>query len=252
MDDSMSDACKTDACGCHSNSVLTTSDVHSASTTGDDSGALEKADEQLSLGAPKTTGSSNRTFAIQGLDCAEEVAALRHAVGPLVGGVDNLAFDVPNGRMIVLGRSSLALSSQIREAVRRTGMTAVEWRTQDKHVRDAGDQQRRQQLWTTIVSGLFVATGFVIHVWFAGGLAEAFRLLEGHAGQPIPWQEIAAYLAAIAIGGRFVVAKAWYAARSLRPDMNLLMTVAVLGAIAIGEWFEAATVAFLFALSLIA
>jgi Zn2+/Cd2+-exporting ATPase len=52
------------------------------------------------------------------------------------------------------------------------------------------------------------------------------------------------------LGARFVVVKAWFAARNLRPDMNLLMTVAVVGAMAIGEWFEAAIVSFLFAVSL--
>ena len=43
---------------------------------------------------------------------------------------------------------------------------------------------------------------------------------------------------------------AWRALRRLSPDMHLLMCVAVLGAIGIGEWFEAATVAFLYSLSL--
>jgi Cd2+/Zn2+-exporting ATPase len=48
-----------------------------------------------------------------------------------------------------------------------------------------------------------------------------------------------------------VFPKAWQSLVSQRPDMNLLMTVAVIGAAAIGEWSEGATVAFLFSLSLL-
>lgn len=42
-------------------------------------------------------------FKIHGMDCAEEVAVLKQAVGPLVGGEERLAFDILNGRMTVSG-----------------------------------------------------------------------------------------------------------------------------------------------------
>ncbi len=190
------------------------------------------------------------SFRIQGLDCAEEVAVLRREVGPLVGGESNLAFDVLNGRMTILGSIGPGSADEIRVVVGRTGMTAVEWRPQDTEARDAAAVHYRQQAWFTALSGACVVVGLIIHAWFAGGLTDALRLLETHAGQAIPWSEVSAYLAAIVFGGRFVIVKAWYSARALRPDMNLLMTVAVIGAIAIGEWFDAATVSFLFALSL--
>jgi Cd2+/Zn2+-exporting ATPase len=99
-------------------------------------------------------------------------------------------------------------------------------------------------------SGAFALIGLILHVIFAGGLTQAWKLFDAHAGQATLWPEILAYVAAALLGARFVAVKAWYAARNLRPDMHLLMTVAVIGAMAIGEWFEAATVSFLFALSL--
>jgi Cd2+/Zn2+-exporting ATPase len=70
-------------------------------------------------------------------------------------------------------------------------------------------------------------------------------------GHTFPLVSILLYLGAVVSGPWFITPKALYAARTFRPDMNLLMIVAVMGAIAIGEWFEAATVAFLFALALL-
>jgi Cd2+/Zn2+-exporting ATPase len=151
--------------------------------------------------------------------------------------------------MTVADEARAVPEEAIINAVASTGMQAVPWR--DAHVREGEpDSHRRQQALFTAASGMCVLVGFVLHVILAGGLKEGWKLLGTHAGEPTPWPEIAAYLAAVLLGGRLVVIKAWYAARNLRPDMNLLMTVAVIGAMAIGEWFEAATVSFLFALSL--
>ncbi len=189
-----------------------------------------------------------RAFKVRGMDCAEEVAVLKQAVGPAVGGADHLAFDVLNGRMTVADAARAVPEETIRNAVATTGMSAVPWETHA--AKGGGDSHRRQQVLFTAASGASLLLGMALHVVSAGNLAEAFRLFVSHADQPVPWPEIAAYLGAVVLGARFVVVKAWYAARNLRPDINLLMVVAVLGAAGIGEWFEAATVAFLFALSL--
>jgi Zn2+/Cd2+-exporting ATPase len=192
---------------------------------------------------------SGRTFKVTGLDCAEEVAVLRREIGPLVGGEERLAFDVLNGRMTVADDAQHVSDREIAAAVSRTGMAASRWRPGQGEDR-ADEHHRRLQVWLTALSGLSVLAGLVLHAWLAGGIGEALRLFGGHDGQTMPLAEMIAYALAITFGVRYVLVKAWYAARRLRPDINLLMVIAVAGAIAIGEWFEAATVAFLFALSL--
>lgn len=168
------------------------------------------------------TNPNSIAFKINGLDCAEEVAILKREIGPLVGGSDQLAFDVLNGRMSVL--SGPVNVPAIVAAVQRTGMSAsVE--------AAAAIPPNPWRLRLTVASGAFIVVAFLLQI----ALPIGSRLL---------------YVAAILSGLVFVLPKAWFSLRRARPDMNLLMVIAVCGAIAIGEWFEGATVAFLFALSL--
>jgi Zn2+/Cd2+-exporting ATPase len=172
---------------------------------------------------------SGRTFKVSGLDCAEEVAVLRREIGPLVGGEDRLAFDVLNGRMTVAEAARHVPDRDITAAVKRTGMRASRW--EPGRDEDGADERHRHlQVWLTTASGLSVLAGLVLHAWLTGGIGEALRLF-GHGGQTMPLPEIVAYAFAIGFGVRYVLVKAWYAARHLRPDINLLMVIAITGAI---------------------
>ncbi|MBL9158827.1 MAG: cadmium-translocating P-type ATPase [Verrucomicrobiales bacterium] len=84
-----------------------------------------------------------------------------------------------------------------------------------------------------IGSGILTGIGLILH-WT-------------HAGPG--WLTIAAFAAATLAGGALVFPAALGALRKLRLDINVLMTVAVIGAWIIGEYAEAASVVFLFALS---
>ena len=183
-------------------------------------------------------------FRVQGMDCAEEVAILEKVLGPLLGGEDCIAFDLLRGKLIVSAETVSA--DAVRDAIAHTGMRAELWRDTGAEPLDAARQRR---IVLTTASGLFTVAGLGTHAWLAGGLGSALgsdglALVGG-----VPLAAKALYLLAIIVGGWFIAPKAWFALRRMRPDMNLLMTVAVLGAVGIGEWFEAATVAFLFALS---
>jgi Cd2+/Zn2+-exporting ATPase len=58
------------------------------------------------------------------------------------------------------------------------------------------------------------------------------------------------FLAAMIVAGYPVVRAAWFALRARRADMNVLMSIAAIGAVAIGEWGEGSSVLILFAIGL--
>jgi Cd2+/Zn2+-exporting ATPase len=184
-------------------------------------------------------------FKIDGMDCAEEISALTAELGPVYG-EEHLRFDLMNAKLIVSTDKS-NVNDEVVSRVRATGMKATPWEESLKEDSDSGFSKRLRSLLTT-VSGLALAAGFGWHA-VQHGAVDALGGGE-EASHVFPRVSIALYLAAILSGGWFIFPKAWFAARRLRPDMNLLMTVAVIGAVLISEWFEAATVTFLFSVAL--
>ena len=85
----------------------------------------------------------------------------------------------------------------------------------------------------TATSGSALAAGFLLHVAIAGSIRDA--LGTGGMGIAAAGQALVRVLYGLAIlsGGWFIAPKAWLALRRMRPDMNLLMTIAVVGAIGI-------------------
>ena len=196
------------------------------------------------------TPSSGSTldFRIHGMDCAEEVAVLKKALGPLVGDSGRLTFDVLRGKMTVGAGAPRVDSDAVERAVRATGMRAEPWTDSPPDAANVGFWQRRGRTIATAVSGIFTAAGFLADVIIRG--FSAALASEGLGRASPPALVIALYAVGIVAGAWYVAPKAWLALRRLRPDMNLLMTIAVIGATAIHQWFEASVVAFLFALSL--
>lgn len=182
-------------------------------------------------------------YRVTEMDCVEEVAALKAELSPLPG-VEALSFDVINRKMIVEFDDATITSDAIVSAVAKAGMRAEPWIIGEA-VEKGGFWQRWNRTITTAVSGLFVISGIAITwIWYG------WRAVVGGTEHSLPIAVKLCFLGAIAAGVWHVAPKAWRSLVRFRPDMNLLMTVAIVGAIVLGEFLEGATVAFLFAVSL--
>jgi len=190
-----------------------------------------------------------RTFKIRGLDCAEEIQALQDTVGKLPG-IESLQFNLLDGTMTVRSAAEAPDRAAILDAVRRAGLQA-EPAEEARAAAADGWWQRRGRTVLCAASGLCVLTGLATHALLHGSFWHALVAGESAAQHVFPLPVVALYAAAVVTGGWYVAPKAWLALRRWRADMHLLMTLAVLGAMLLGQWFEAGTVACLFSLSLL-
>ena len=171
-------------------------------------------------------------YRIEGLDCADCAATLEKAIAARPE-VDTARLTFATSQLVVSATDVSALDPLVRDLTKSMGFAV------------ATDESSKDQPggWRGWWNGnrhiaLTVAVGVLVVIAVALGLSGAPRALS-----------VAVYVTAI-VAGLIPVARAgWSALRNAKTvDMNVLMTIAAVGAIAVGEYIEGAVTVFLFSI----
>jgi len=175
------------------------------------------------------------TFIISNMDCPTEEALIRKRLGS-VQGIGELTFNLMDRRFTVA--HTLDDEQPIHDALREIGMKAVPAPLEQPDACSSCEADApavSRKMWAMMAVSGAAALAAEIFAWT--GAAEYSPAV------------IALALFSIATAGFSTLKKGWIALKNFTLNMNFLMSVAVVGAIAIGEWPEAAMVTFLFALA---
>jgi Cd2+/Zn2+-exporting ATPase len=176
---------------------------------------------------------------IPDMDCASCVAKIQRHLGGLEG-IDAVHGSPIARTLTVELRPELMPLGRVQEEVGRLGYLA-------QPLEDGGPETP-PKTW----SGKQARIAYVSIGLFALGLALRFAGI-GPMIASLPLHDLLLpdlfFVASALVGGWNFFPKGIRAARVLALDMNFLMTVAIVGAVLIGEYTEAAAIAFLFALA---
>ncbi|MGH8466858.1 MAG: heavy metal translocating P-type ATPase, partial [Pseudomonas sp.] len=179
---------------------------------------------QLSEAASATARLSR--FRIEAMDCPTEQTLIQNKLGKL-DGVEQLEFNLINRILGVRHTHSDTLA--IEQAVASLGMQA-------EPLSDASEQAApepaavKKHWWPLALSGVAAIAAEVIH----------FTALAPN------WAVALVALLSILCCGLGTYKKGWIALKNRNLNINALMSIAVTGAVLIGQWPEAAMVMFLF------
>lgn len=180
----------------------------------------------IKLSETPTDGARLSRFRIDAMDCPTEQTLIQNKLGKLAG-VQQLEFNLINR---VLGVThDLPSTVPIIDAIKSIGMLA-EPIEEGAKANDSRPAPVKKPWWPLAVSGVGALAAEVIHFTSAAPT----------------WVVAIVALISILSGGLGTYKKGWIALKNLNLNINALMSIAVTGAVLIGQWPEAAMVMFLF------
>lgn len=208
------------------------SEKRPASSPDPSGGPKEPIEPSSRLNPEPAVFAEGSAYAIEGMDCGACAVTLEKHLRRLTD-VREVSVSFATGKMQIAHELS---EGRLLSEVSKAGFTVVlppssSERDEPADREAASGKRRYPKVTAAAVSGILLALGFAASYLFAA-----------------EWIAMTLYGLSIAAGGRRPARSAFYAVRSRSLDMNVLMTAAAIGAVAIGEWLEGATVVFLFAL----
>ncbi|WP_445180550.1 heavy metal translocating P-type ATPase [Pseudomonas sp. McL0111] len=182
------------------------------------------APSRVQLSEAKSADARLSSFRIEAMDCPTEQTLIQNKLGKLAG-VEQLEFNLINR---VLGVThSLPDTAPITEAIKSLGMHAEPL---EAGVEAPTPAPVKKHWWPLALSGVGALAAEVIHFTSAAPT----------------WVVAIIALISILSGGLTTYKKGWIALKNRNLNINALMSIAVTGAVLIGQWPEAAMVMFLF------
>ena len=174
-------------------------------------------------------GRHRRTiFDVTGLCCQSEVSLIEEAL-TCVEGVDDYAINIAAGTLALYHDGDEERIEQVVDRLRKVGLKSTPRRSVGRAA-TVDDGPFSAHFWVIVAGALLAGLGAVLRYVVNLEVVSA-----------------AVFASAIAVGGFFVFRQALAGVRRRQFNIPILVTIAVIGAGFIGEWFEAATVVILFA-----
>ncbi|MHC3380402.1 heavy metal translocating P-type ATPase [Haloarcula sp. H-GB5] len=200
-------------------------------------------------------GGETLRFSVPEMDCASCAGKVESALGG-VDGIRSAETRPTTGTVVVTYDRNATAEQDIASAIESAGYEVTETTGEDDT--GAGQSDENDSIWTssralkTWVSGVFVALGlvFFLELLLPGANAQVGSVL----GTALYVDDVL-FLIAVATGGQEILRGGYYSLKNRNLDIDLLMSIAILGALvaslAFGEalYFEAATLAFLFSIA---